>query len=74
MSDDKLQKTSTAIEVAGSIAEAIERAVEVNDSPAVQGKTRWPGQLDVCKCGHMYSQHNYSDNLATDRNDPLGYL
>jgi hypothetical protein len=77
VSDDKLQKSESAIEVSGNIGEAITRALPQDETPAQTGKsavTRWPGLLDVCKCGHMYSQHNYSDSLATDRDDPLGYM
>lgn len=75
MSDDKLQKSESAIEVASNIGEAIERAVEKNNDVAQTGKsavTVWPGMSDVCKCGHTYSQHNYSDSL-TSETDPLGF-
>ncbi len=70
---DKLQKTDREIAPASSIADAIEHALPVENKPAQQTAIRYPGQLDVCKCGHLYSAHNYSDSLGS-KTDPLGFM
>lgn len=69
---DKLQKTDSAIVPASKIADKIASALKSEDKPANTG-ARWPTQNDKCKCGHEYSQHNYSDGLGS-RKDPLGFM
>jgi len=73
MSDDKLKKSTSAIEVAGNFGEALTRALPQDEKPVSTVRNRWPDSADTCKCGHSYSEHNYSDSLGS-KTDPLGFM